>query len=115
MVANKNTKPFYNAEIPSDWTTLEFGTVFSFLKSFSFSREQLTEEKTANEIQNIHYGDIHTTFENEILDFEVESRIPFVKEGLISKEVMSDEEFPLLKDGDLIIADASEDYIGVAA
>lgn len=114
MKAKAITKPFYNSTIPSDWTTPEFGEVFSFLKSFSFSREQLTNEKTADEIQNIHYGDIHATFENEILDFEIEKRIPFVVDGLISKKVLSDEEFPLLKDGDLIIADASEDTVGVA-
>jgi type I restriction enzyme, S subunit len=114
MKDKATTKPFYNSSIPSDWATPEFGTVFCFLKSFSFSREQLTDEKTADEIQNIHYGDIHATFENEILDFETESRIPFVKDGLISKDVFSDEEFPLLKDGDLIIADASEDTVGVA-
>ncbi len=114
MAKSHSTKPFYNSTIPSDWTTPEFGTVFSFLKSFSFSREQLTNEKTADEIQNIHYGDIHATFENEILDFEMEKRIPYVKDGLISNETATDEEFPLLKDGDLIIADASEDYVGVA-
>lgn len=108
------TKPFYNSAIPSDWTTPEFGEVFSFLKSFAFSREQLTYEKTIDEIQNIHYGDIHATFENEILDFEIESRIPFVNDGLISKEVSVDKKFPLLEDGDLIIADASEDLVGVA-
>ena len=44
-----NTKPFYNSTIPSDWTTPEFGNTFSFLKSFSFSREQLTNEKTVDE------------------------------------------------------------------
>src|SRR5687768_11803370 len=117
MIKNKpvvKTKPFYNSTIPSDWTTPEFGEVFSFLKSFSFSREQLTSERTNEEIQNIHYGDIHATFENEILDFEVEGRIPFIKDGLLSNEVLSNEKFPLLKDGDLIIADASEDSIGVA-
>ena len=109
-----HTKSFYNTEIPEDWTIPEFGTVFTFLKSYSFSREQLTNEKTLNEIQNIHYGDIHATFENEILDFESECRIPFVKDGLLNKQDMADKNLPLLKDGDLIIADASEDYIGVA-
>ena len=74
----------------------------------------MTYEKTADEIQNIHYGDIHATFENEILDFEIEGRIPFIVDGMISKDALSDEEFPLLKDGDLIIADASEDTVGVA-
>ena len=109
----KNSKVFYNSYIPSDWTTPEFGTIFSFIKTFSFSREQLTDEKTVDEIQYIHYGDIHAKFENEVLDFEFEKRIPFLKEGLISKNDSEDEEFPLLKDGDLIIADASEDYEGV--
>lgn len=110
----KTDKPFYNSTIPSDWTTPEFGEVFTFLKSYSFSREQLSDEKTTDGIQNIHYGDIHATFENEILDFEIEKRIPFVADGLIDKDEIDDEEFPLLKDGDLIIADASEDYEGVA-
>jgi|JI10StandDraft_1071094.scaffolds.fasta_scaffold01536_5 type I restriction enzyme S subunit len=110
----KKDKPFYNSTIPSDWTTPEFGEVFTFLKSYSFSREQLSDEKTTDGIQNIHYGDIHATFEDEILDFEIEKRIPFVKDGLISTDKLSDEEFPFLKDGDLIIADASEDTIGVA-
>lgn len=109
-----NTKPFYNSSIPADWTTPEFGEVFSFLKTFSFSREQLTTERTTDGIQNIHYGDIHATFENEILDFEIEKRVPYVNDGLLNKEDLKEEDFPLLKDGDLIIADASEDYVGVA-
>lgn len=113
MKENKSTKPFYKAQIPCDWTTPEFGKVFSFLSTYSFSREQLIDEKTVDEIQYIHYGDIHAKFENEILDFESEKRIPYVKEGFISKDDSEDEDFPLLKDGDLIIADASEDYEGV--
>lgn len=107
------TKPFYNDEIPADWTTPEFGDVFTFLKSYAFSREQLTDAPSAEGIQNIHYGDIHATFENEVLDFELEKRIPFVKDGLIQNG-KSDKEIDWLKDGDLIIADASEDYDGVA-
>ena len=109
----ENTRIFYNSIIPNDWTALEFGEVFSFLKTFSFSREQLTDEKTVDELQYIHYGDIHAKFENEVLDFDFEKGIPFLKEGLISKADSEDEDFPLLKDGDLIIADASEDYEGV--
>lgn len=113
MAKSITTKPFYNSTIPNDWTTPDFGTVFSFLKSFSFSREQLTNEKTANEIRNIHYGDIHATYENEILDFEVEQTVPYLLDGLIDKKNFDDEKFPSLQDGDLIIADASEDYEGV--
>lgn len=107
------TKAFYNSTIPGDWTSPEFGEVFTFLKSFSFSRDQLTKEKTVDEIRNIHYGDIHATYENEILDFEVEQTVPYLIDGLIDKKKFDDKEFPALKDGDLIIADASEDYEGV--
>ncbi len=114
MNAVTTTKPFYNYRVPSDWSTPEFGTVFDILKSFSFSRDQLTDERTAEGIQCIHYGDIHATFEDEILDLEIELRIPFVKDDLINHEALGDEEFPLLRDGDLIIADVSEDYEGVA-
>lgn len=106
MKDKETIKPFYGSTIPDDWSTPDFGNVFSFLKSFSFSREQLTDEKTADEIRNIHYGDIHATYENEILDFEVEQSVPYLIDGLIDKKNFADEEFPALKDGDLIIANA---------
>lgn len=109
----KNTKTFYNTEIPSDWTTPEFGDVFNFLKTFSFSREQLTSEPTNDGIRNIHYGDIHATYENEILDLDIEKTVPYLLDGLIDPKSFDDESFPALKEGDLIIADASEDYEGV--
>lgn len=101
--------------IPSDWEHPEFGEIFTFLKSYSFSREQLRKEKTLDEIQNIHYGDIHSTFENEILDFEYEKTVPYLADGLINKDCFEETNFPALQEGDLIIADASEDYEGVCA
>lgn len=113
MAATKHTKAFYNTEIPSDWTTPEFGDVFNFLKTFSFSREQLTSEPTNDGIRNIHYGDIHATYENEILDLDIEKTVPYLLDGLIDPKSFDDESFPALKEGDLIIADASEDYEGV--
>lgn len=111
--AKKNTKPFYNTEIPSDWSAPEFGDVFNFLKTFSFSREQLTSEPTRDKIRNIHYGDIHATYENEILDLDIEKTVPYLLDGIIDPKSFDDEYFPALKEGDLIIADASEDYEGV--
>jgi type I restriction enzyme S subunit len=109
----KNTKAFYNTEIPGDWSAPEFGDIFLFLKTFSFSREQLTSEPTNDEIRNIHYGDIHATYESEILDFQVEKTVPYLIDGLIDPKNFEDGNFPVLKEGDLIIADASEDYEGV--
>jgi type I restriction enzyme S subunit len=110
---SKKTKAFYNSEIPSDWTTPDFGDVFTFLRTFSFSREQLTSEPTTDKIRNIHYGDIHATYENEILDLQKEKTIPYLLDGIVDPTKFEDEDFPGLKDGDLIIADASEDYLGV--
>lgn len=107
------TKSFYKSYIPDDWTHPNFGSVFTFLKTFSFSREDLTYDETISHIQYIHYGDIHATFKNEVLDFEVEQSIPSLKDGLLNEELLSRIDFPYLKDGDLIIADASEDYEGV--
>jgi type I restriction enzyme S subunit len=108
-----DVKPFYNSFIPFNWTTPEFGEVFTFLKTFAFSREQLTCKKTSDEIQNIHYGDIHATYKNEILDLQTEKSVPYLIDGLIDIKNFQDIDFPCLKDGDLIIADASEDYEGV--
>lgn len=113
ITETKNTKAFYNAEIPIDWTTPEFGDVFNFLKTFSFSREQLTSEPTNDGIRNIHYGDIHASYEYEILDLDIEKTVPYLLDGLIDPKSFDEESFPALKEGDLIIADASEDYEGV--
>jgi type I restriction enzyme S subunit len=93
--------------IPSDWQAVSFDKVFEFLSSNSFSRENLTYEETKNKIQNIHYGDIHAKFDNEILDCASE-HLPFIKDELILNQ-----NFNFIKDGDLVIADASEDYEGV--
>ncbi len=90
------------------WETLRFGEVFSFLRNESHSREYLTYENTENQVYYVHYGDIHATFETSILDFSKETRIPQLKD-----EVNLSGKPALLRDGDLLIADASEDYAGV--
>lgn len=113
MAETKNIKSFYNSSIPSDWTTPEFGDVFNFLRTFSFSREQLTNNPTNDGIRNIHYGDIHATYENEILDFDIEKTVPYLLDGIVDLKSFDEESFPALKEGDLIIADASEDYEGI--
>lgn len=93
--------------IPDDWNVERFDNVFELLSTNSFSRDNLTYEKTQNTIQNIHYGDIHSKFKDELLDCEIE-KLPYIKDDLILNQ-----KFNFLKDGDLIIADASEDYEGV--
>lgn len=108
-----NTQPFYKGHIPADWTVATFGELFEFLKTFSFSREQLTDEPTESGIQYIHYGDIHSKFSGGILDFESNPGVPYLKDGVLDAKALGKKDFPFLRDGDLVIADASEDYEGI--
>lgn len=87
--------------VPIDWKLESYGNVFMFLKTAAYSRSQIFE---SGEIQYVHYGDIHT----KLLHF-----LDFIKVDLpkIRKEQLKS--YNLLKEGDLIMADASEDYEGV--
>ena len=97
--------------IPEGWKEVTFGSVFSFLKTYAFSREQLTTELIEDsQIYNIHYGDLHATYCGCILNCAAETRIPRLRQsaGLPNDAIM-------LQEGDIVIADASEDYDGVCA
>lgn len=98
-----------NNIIPKGWKYLPFGDVFEFIQSNALSREQLTFDEHEGEIFNIHYGDIHATYKTDILDLDKEDKVPRIKDIIESKSLA------FLKEGDLVIADASEDYKGVAA
>lgn len=87
--------------IPEDWEVKRLGEVFSFLQTGTNSRSDLIDE---GNIQYIHYGDIHTKWDS-ILDCSV-AQIPYIEEKKVKK-------LPLLREGDLIIVDASEDYEGL--
>lgn len=93
--------------IPKEWNTLKFGELFEIVKSHSFSRNKLTSEETATKIQNIHYGDIHSKFTNHHLDFEMVS-VPYIID-----EFLTAAHNQFLKDGDILIADVSEDLIDI--
>lgn len=90
-----------------NWEQVSFEEVFEFIRSYSISRDGLSYEE-AMEPYCIHYGDIHSSYNNYHLDFSKEGRIP---KALNNLSVVSETDF--LKDGDIIIADASEDYEGV--
>lgn len=93
--------------IPKEWNTVKFVEIFEIVKSYSFSRNKLTEEETTSKIQNIHYGDIHSKFKNSHLDFDKED-VPFILD-----EFLTDAQSQYLKDGDIVIADVSEDLIDI--
>ena len=82
-------------EIPEEWEVRKIDDVFEFIISGTNARSDLND---SDEIRYIHYGDIHTKWNLE-LDCDLE-KIPRIDEKKVST-------LQLLKDGDLIIADAS--------
>jgi type I restriction enzyme, S subunit len=89
-----------------DWEEKRLGEVFDWVKTNSLSREFLNYE--GGEVQNIHYGDIHTKFKPTFA--QDAENVPFVNEGAMPKG-FTDEEYCRL--GDVVIADASEDYADI--
>ncbi len=86
-----------------DWDEKELGSIFSFIPTNSFSRSQLNYTKGS--VQTIHYGDIHTKYKP---NFDITKElVPFLNED-IDVDKIPEENY--CKQGDLIVADASEDY-----
>lgn len=95
---------FKNTEvgmIPNDWEVRSYGEVFEFLNTATYSRADTTDN---DEIGYIHYGDIHTKW-NFYLDIS-KNTIPTIPKQKMKK-------YSLIKDGDVVMADASEDYSGI--
>jgi len=90
-------------EFKEEWKKISLINVFTFYNTNSLSRADLSDEGL---IKNIHYGDIHQKF-NNILDVNKE-KLPYIK-----SEINIRNEANYCQDGDLIFADASEDYEGI--
>lgn len=88
-------------KVPIGWEVKRVDEVFVIYPTASYSRSMLKED---GECKYIHYGDIHTRFDT-FLDISEES-LPYITNDMIKK-------FVLLKDGDIVISDTSEDYDGV--
>lgn len=89
-----------------DWKRLRYGDIFSFYTTNSFSRDMLNYEEGI--VNNIHYGDIHTKF-STLFDISKEN-VPYVNKDIDITKIKDDN---YCKVGDLVIADASEDYYDV--
>ena len=84
------------------WQTPQLSALYGFKRTNTLSRDKLNYE--AGTIRNIHYGDIHTKFKPLFrVDHEY---VPF-----INPEVSVDafEEKDDCEEGDIVLADASED------
>lgn len=90
----------------SDWKTECFGNIYSFKTTNSLSRECLNYE--GGTIKNIHYGDIHTKYRSR---FSIKNElVPFINSDVDLSKIRAD---CYCEEGDLIIADASEDYADI--
>ena len=87
--------------IPEDWSVFSINELFNYLPTAANSRADLGN--TGN-VAYVHYGDIHTLF-HHFIDFSSDD----VPRLLAGKSVTATR----LRDGDLIVADASEDEAGV--
>lgn len=100
-----NNQEFYEDEkfgrVPIGWEIKRLKDIFDFFPTSSYSRSKLIEQ---GEVGYIHYGDIHTKF-NRVLDLKKDV-LPFIPKELMKKHEN-------LKDGDVIVSDASEDWEGV--
>lgn len=86
-----------------DWAAIPLGALYTFKSTNSFSREMLST--IGGTVRNIHYGDIHTKFQSQ---FDItKEQVPFIKGEIPLSRIPED---CYCKLGDVIFADASEDY-----
>ena len=94
------------AEFDKDWEELKFGKLYSFQTTNSLSRDKLNYEE--GKVYNIHYGDIHTKFQPHF--FLRNENVPFINGDVDLSKIKAE---LYCKTGDIIIADASEDYADI--
>lgn len=87
--------------LPDDWQIVSLQELFKTFPSASFSREEMEAEEG---VACVHYGDIHKRF-GKIVNLD-EEKLPLVTSEQAHR-------FKLLKDGDVLLADASEDDEGI--
>ena len=88
-----------------EWEEKRLEEVYSFQATNSLSRDKLNY--FSGQIKNIHYGDIHTKFRSH---FDTTKEvIPFINSDQEPKYSKSD----FIECGDLVLADASEDYADI--
>lgn len=103
MKENQNIPKLRFPEFENEWKPFEFGKLYEFISTNSLSREVLNYD--SGEVKNIHYGDIHTKFKTH---FYIEKElVPFINSEVDLTKIS---EYNYCREGDLVIADASEDY-----
>lgn len=93
-------------EFEGEWELKKLGEVYTFRSTNSYSRENLNYD--FGKVKNIHYGDIHTQYRT-LFDVTKE-KVPFINTDIEIEKIPKEN---YCKEGDLIIADASEDYADI--
>ncbi|MDY4251169.1 restriction endonuclease subunit S [Clostridium sp.] len=91
-------------QTPSSWMIKTIGEIFDFSGGLSISRAMLTDKG----INYLHYGDIHMRKENYIDTKKDEEWLPKLEDNF--QEIKDNVK---LNTGDIVFADASEDYEGI--
>ena len=84
-----------------DWEQHKFNEVFDFLQNNTLSRAELSNAQS--KVMNVHYGDVLVRY-GAILDVKKDKLTYLLNESLAKKYQTS-----LLRNGDIVIADAAED------
>lgn len=88
-----------------NWQIKTLKQLYVPINNLSYSRDFLTE--TPQRLAYIHYGDIHTDKIPEVVS--AKTTMSFLLDSI---SIPSEEKY-LLKEGDIVLVDASEDYEGV--
>ena len=88
-----------------DWEEVTLGGYSSFLLTNSLSRADLADEGI---VQNVHYGDIHTRYAGQY--DQCAETTPYISDPKIAAKLHEKNQ---LQRGDIVIADASEDYADI--
>lgn len=89
----------------TDWRVFKLSELFDFIPTGSHSRDAMTHSAGVNPVFNIHYGDIHTKYDTYV-DLSIDA-VPSLIDSSGARDAM------FLQEGDVVVADASEDYAGV--
>tara|TARA_R110000868_G_scaffold2239_2_gene16810 strand:+ start:2652 stop:3944 length:1293 start_codon:yes stop_codon:yes gene_type:complete len=89
-----------------EFESTRFENLYSFHTTNSLSREKLNYEE--GKVYNIHYGDIHTKFNSHF--YLKNENVPYINNDVDLSKI---KEELYCKNGDIIIADASEDYADI--
>lgn len=100
MEVRKGYKKTEVGIIPEDWELIPFDKIFSFHSTSNYSKAQMSEE---NEVGCIHYGLIHAISNTQ---YNLKNGIKFY---ITSEQA----KYEYVRDGDVIMVDASEDFEGV--